>query len=99
MSGRSISAPEPLDVAVGDVAAVFAEVGGDAVGAGLGGEDRGADRIGKVAAARVPYGRDVIDIHAEPEYFGAQALGQAAARLPGLTAGIAASSGGTASAS
>ena len=55
------------------MAAVFAEVGGDAVGAGLGGEDRGADRIGKVAAARVPDGRDMVDIDAEPEYFGAQA--------------------------
>jgi hypothetical protein len=47
-----------------------------------------------VAAPRVPDGRDVVDIHSK-----AEAAGQAAARLPGLIAGIAASSGGTASAS
>jgi hypothetical protein len=47
-----------------------------------------------VAAARVPDGRDVIDVDAE-----AKPVAQAAARLPGFTAGIAASSGGTASAS
>jgi hypothetical protein len=47
-----------------------------------------------VAAARVPDGRDVIDVDAE-----AEARRHAAARLPGLTAGIAASSAGTASAS
>jgi hypothetical protein len=46
-----------------------------------------------IAAARVPDGRDVVDIHSK-----AEATGQAAARLPGLTAGIAASSGGTESA-
>jgi hypothetical protein len=45
-----------------------------------------------IAAARVPNGRDVVDVDAE-----AKSLAQAAARLPGLTAGIAASSGGTAS--
>jgi hypothetical protein len=45
------------------------------------------------AAARVPDSRDMIDVDAE-----AQALGQAAARLPGLTAGIEASSGGSESA-
>ena len=58
---------QPVDVAVGDMAAVLAEVRGDAVGAGLGGEDRGADRIGKVAAARVPDRRDMVDIDPEAE--------------------------------
>jgi hypothetical protein len=43
-----------------------------------------------VAAARVPYRRDMVDIHPEPK------LAQAA-RLPGLIAGTAASSGGTSS--
>ena len=56
---------QPVDVAVGDVAPVFAQVRGDAVGAGFGGHDRGADRIGMIAAARVPDGRDVVDIDAE----------------------------------
>jgi hypothetical protein len=47
-----------------------------------------------IASARVPDGRDVIDVNAETEL-----AGHAAARLPGLIAGIAASSGGSASAS
>ena len=84
---------EPVDVAVRDVPPVFAEVGGDAVGAGLCSHDRRSNRIGMVAAARVPDGRDVVDIDAE-----AEAIAQAEALLPGLIAGIAASSGGTASA-
>ncbi len=56
---------QPVDVIVGDVAAVFAKVRGDAVGAGLGRHDRGANRIGMVPAARVPDGRDVVDVDAE----------------------------------
>ena len=84
---------QPVDVAVGDMPAVLAQVGGDAVGAGAGSHDRGADRIGKVAPPRVADGRHVIDIDSE-----AQPAGHAAARLPGLTAGIEASSGGSASA-
>jgi hypothetical protein len=47
-----------------------------------------------IAAARVPNRRDVIDV--DPE---AQVIVQAAARLPGLTGGMAARSGGTDSAS
>jgi hypothetical protein len=47
-----------------------------------------------ITAPRVPDGRDVVDIDAE-----AEVARQAAARLPGLTAGMAASSGGTASGS
>ena len=88
---------QPVDVAVGDVAPVLAQVRGDAVGAGLGGDVRGAHRIGMVAAARVPDGRDVVDVDAQRER--GRAAAHAAARLPGLIAGIAASSGGTASAS
>ena len=56
-----------------------------------GGNLRRTDWIGMVAAARVPDGRDMVDIDAETE-----PLGHAAARLPGLTAGIDASSGGSA---
>jgi hypothetical protein len=47
-----------------------------------------------VAATRVPDRRDMVDIDAK-----AEAVAQAAARLPGLIAGIAARSGGTESAS
>ena len=60
----------------------------------VGGDVGGSHRIGMGPAARVPDRRDVIDVDAEAEL-----ARHAAARLPGLTAGMAASSGGTASAS
>ena len=53
------------DVVVDDVAAILAQVRGDAVGAGLGRELGGAQRIGRGRAARVAHGGDVIDVHAE----------------------------------
>ena len=61
---------------------------------------RRADRIGVRAAARVADGRDVVDVDAEPQRSHRIVLSPppASARLPGLTAGIAASSGGSASA-
>ena len=37
---------EAVDIVVGDVAPVFAQMRGDPVGAGLGRDDGGADRIG-----------------------------------------------------
>jgi hypothetical protein len=43
-----------------------------------------------IATASVPDRRDMVDVDAE-----AEPIAQAAARLPGLTAGMAASSGGT----
>ena len=52
---------------VGDVPPVLAQVRGDPVGAGLGGDDRGAHRVGMIAAARVPDRRDMVDIDAEAE--------------------------------
>ena len=58
---------EPGDVVVGDVAAILAQVRGDAVGAGLDGEMRGAQRIGMAAAARVADGGDVVDVDAEAQ--------------------------------
>ncbi len=87
ISSRAISRSISL---VGDVAAVLAQMGGDAVGAGLGGGEGGADRIGMRAAARVPDRRDMVDVDAE-----AEVRGHAAFRLPGFSAGIAASSGGS----
>ena len=59
-----------VDILVGDVAPVLAQMGGDAVGAGLGGGEGGADRIGMSAAARVPDRRDMVDIDAEAEGHG-----------------------------
>jgi hypothetical protein len=97
-----------LDVRVGDVSAILAQMGGDAVGAGFDRKKRGADWIGRGAAAGVADGCDMVDVDAEPERchrvdspFGQEFVGgQAApaiARLPGFTAGSAASSGGSAS--
>ena len=97
-SGISRLLHQPVDIVVGDVAPVLAQMGGDAVGAGRGGGEGGADRIGMSAAARVPDRRDMVDIDAEAEVAQAQRA-QAALRLPGFSAGMAASSGGSASAS
>ncbi len=73
---------------------------GDPVRAGLGGEQRRTHRIGITRAARVPDRRDMVDIdpEAKPTIIGATQVTGHAARLPGLIAGIAASSAGSASA-
>ena len=55
---------EPRDVVVADVAAILAQMRGDAVGAGMNGELRRADRIGMPPAAGVADGGDVIDVDA-----------------------------------
>ncbi len=60
-------ARQTRNVVVGDVAAVFAQMGGDAVGAGLGRQPGGAHRIGMPPAARVADGGDVIDVDAKAE--------------------------------
>ena len=59
------------------------------------------DRIGRCAAARVPHGRDVVDVDAEAQRgwsWRRLRTPGVRSRLPGLTAGMAASSGGRASA-
>ena len=56
---------QPRDVVVADVAAVLAQMRGDAVGAGLDRELGRAHRIGMPPAARVADGRDVVDVDAE----------------------------------
>jgi len=76
------------------VPAILAKVSGDPIGASVGCDMSCSNGVGMIAAARVPDRRDVVDIDAE-----AQPFRHAAARLPGLTAGIAARSGGTESAS
>ena len=58
---------ETGDVGIGDVAPILAQMRGDAVGAGLDGQMRGAQGIGVPAAARVADGGDVIDVDAEAE--------------------------------
>ena len=101
---------EPAHVVVVDVAAILAQMRGDAVGPGFDRQQRRPNRIGNRAAARVAHRRDVIDIHTQPQLGhgrtpcrrlarrGAGSVQPASARLPGLTAGVAASSGGSASA-
>ncbi len=100
---------EPPHVVVVDVAAILAQMRGDAVGAGLDRKKRRAHGIGDGAATRVADGRDMVDVDAKPqrchrvappraqEFAGAQAAAPIA-RLPGFTGGSAASSGGSASA-
>jgi hypothetical protein len=75
-------------------------MGGDSVRAGRGGGEGGAHRIGMIAAARVPDGRDMVDIDPEaqaPGHAAQASLMAGALRLPGFSAGMAASSGGSAS--
>ena len=55
-----------LDVVVLDVAAVLAQVDGDAVGAGRLAQPRGLERIGLVGAACLPDGGHVIDVDVQP---------------------------------
>jgi len=52
-------------VVVLDVAAVLAQVHGDAVGAAEVGLDRGPDRIGLAALARLAHRRHVVDVYAK----------------------------------
>ena len=56
---------EPGDVVVADVAAILAQMRGDAVGARRDGELGRAHRVGMAPAARVADGGDVVDIDAE----------------------------------
>ena len=68
---------QPEDVAVLDVAAVLAKVGGDAVGAGLFGDEGGGDRVGFdqdalriTRVTRLTQGGGVVDVDAEAERHG-----------------------------
>jgi hypothetical protein len=56
---------EPVDVVVGDVPAILAQMRGDAVRPGLRRELRRAHGVGVLDAARVPDGRDMVDVDAE----------------------------------
>ena len=69
LSGLSISRLQARDVVVANVAAILAQMRGDAVAAGGDRELGGAHRIGMAPAARVADGGDVIDVDAEAETF------------------------------
>ena len=56
---------------------------------------RRAHRIGMIPAARVADRRNVIDVHAQSEHIGAETASHGLARLPGFTASLPASSGGS----
>ncbi len=58
---------EPLDVVIANVATVFPQMCGNAVGAGPDSDLGCVDRIRMSAAPRIAYGRDVIDVDAETE--------------------------------
>ena len=58
---------EADDIVVDDVAAVLAQMRGDAVGAGGDGDLGGLDRIGMMPAARIAHGGDMVDIDAEAD--------------------------------
>jgi hypothetical protein len=72
------------DVGVADVAAVLAQVGGDAVGAGRQGQLGGPHRLGIAGPARVADRGHVVDVDAEPQH-GRQPFRR---RLPGSSIGI-----------
>ena len=93
---------QPAHVVVVDMTAVLAQMRGDSVGPGVNRYQRRSHRVGDSAATGIADGRDVIDIHAQSKRWhcgpSQKATWLAAiARLPGLTAGSAASSGGSAS--
>ena len=88
--GRLLDAPQVL---VADMAPVLAQMRGDAVPAAPRHDFGRAHRVRVVAATRIADGGDVVDVDAET-----QASSHAErSRLPGLTAEITASSGGTSS--
>src|SRR3546814_16828459 len=85
---------QPVDVIVGNVPPVLAEVGGDPVRARLGRRTGRPHRIGMIAAARIPDRRHMVDIAPQ-----AQAPRPAAFRPPCFPAGLEARSRGRAPAS
>jgi hypothetical protein len=58
---------QPLHIVIDDMAAIFTQMCGDAVGAGGNGELGSLDRIGVASAARVSHGRNMVDIDPEPD--------------------------------
>ena len=65
VQGQAQHRHQAVDVAVRDMAAILAQMGGDAIGAGLFRQLRGTHRVGPRRAARVANGGHVIDIDAK----------------------------------
>src|SRR3982751_2053277 len=60
-------AHQARDVVIDDVAAIFTQMRGNAVGTGGLGETRRPQRIGQMAAARIAHRRHVIDVHSKTQ--------------------------------
>jgi hypothetical protein len=58
---------QPGDVLIANVTAIFAQMRGDAIRAGLGRQARRAHRVGMCAAACVADGGDVVNVHAKTD--------------------------------
>ena len=67
LSGFLIARHQPRDVVIDDVAAILAQMRGDAIGAGRNRSLGGLDWIGMPPAARVADGGDVVDVDAEAQ--------------------------------
>ena len=85
-------------VIIADMATVFPKMSGYAIGTCCCRNQRRAHRFGVIAAAGVADGCDMVDIDAKPERVDDTHPAGVSARLPGLMAGMAASSGGSSSA-
>ncbi len=85
-SGFEISGLQPRHVVVADVAAVLAQMRGDAVGAGLDRNQGRAQRIGIAPRPRIAKRGDVVDIDSETQRrkLGMQELATLAV-MPGRT--------------
>ncbi len=80
---------QPGDVGIPDVAAILAQMRGDAVCAGLFGQERRAQRIGPRCPARIPDRRHMIDIHTQTQHRSLTPLPYAAQPSAGGRRGVA----------
>ena len=86
VQGNADACLQRLHIGVADVAAVFAQMGGDAVSARGFGQQGGAQRVRPHTAARVAHGCHMVDVHTQaqltqshpsPRYFLCPILGRA----------------------
>jgi hypothetical protein len=61
---------KPVDIGVRYVPAILAQMRGDAIGAGVFGQPGRAQGIGIGAAARIPHGRHMVDVHTQAQMAG-----------------------------
>ena len=70
IQGDGQPGPQCLHIGIADVAAVFAQMGSDAIGTRRLGQQRGAQRVGPDRATGVAQGGDVVDVDAKAEFAG-----------------------------